>query len=98
VFDRRRLEELFGYEYLLEMYKPAAKRRWGYFALPILHGDRFVGKLDAKADRKQGVLRVFAVHEDEPFDEALAGAVDGEIADLARWLSLEVRGVATSTD
>jgi uncharacterized protein YcaQ len=57
-----------------------------------------VGKLDAKADRKQGVLRVFAVHEDEPFDEALAGAVEGEIADLARWLSLEVRGVATSTD
>ncbi|MFB7893860.1 DNA glycosylase AlkZ-like family protein [Microbacterium sp. NPDC056044] len=92
VFDRRRLEELFGYEYLLEMYKPAAKRRWGYFALPILHGDRFVGKLDAKADRKAGVLRVHAVHEDEPFSEEVRTAVGDEIDDLARWLGLEIVG------
>jgi uncharacterized protein len=90
VFDRRRLEEIFGFEYLLEMYKPAAKRRWGYFALPILHGDRFVGKLDAKADRKAGVLRVFAVHEDEPFTDDVAIAVEAEIAELARWLGMEV--------
>jgi len=92
VFDRRRLEELFGYEYLLEMYKPAAKRRWGYFALPILHGDRFVGKLDAKSDRKAGLLRVHAVHEDEPFTEQVRESVDAEIQDLARWLGLEVVG------
>lgn len=91
VFDRRRLEELFGYEYLLEMYKPAAKRRWGYFALPILHGDRFIGKLDAKADRKAGVLHVFAVHEDEPFTEDQEAAVTREIDELGRWLGLEVR-------
>ena len=45
--------DLFGFEYILEMYKPAAKRRWGYFALPILHGDRLVGKLDAQS-RPQG--------------------------------------------
>lgn len=92
VFDRRRLEELFGYEYLLEMYKPAASRRWGYFALPILHGDRFVGKLDAKADRKAGVLRVNAVHEDEVFTDEVRDAVDAEIDDLARWLGLEIVG------
>lgn len=92
VFDRRRLEELFGYEYLLEMYKPAAKRRWGYFALPILHGDRFVGKLDAKADRRAGLLRVHAVHEDEPFTDEVRESVDAEIQDLARWLGLEVVG------
>jgi len=92
VFDRRRLDEIFGYEYLLEMYKPAAKRRWGYFALPILHGDRFVGKLDAKADRKAGVLRVHAVHEDEPFTDEVRESVDAEIDDLARWLGLEVVG------
>ncbi|TDN92402.1 crosslink repair DNA glycosylase YcaQ family protein [Microbacterium sp. BK668] len=94
VFDRDRLRDLFGYEYLLEMYKPAAKRRWGYFALPILHGDRFVGKLDAKADRKAGVLRVHAIHEDEPFSAELAQAVDAEIRELSRWLGLEVAGLA----
>ncbi|SIT71281.1 DNA glycosylase AlkZ-like family protein [Microbacterium sp. RU33B] len=93
VFDRDRLADLFGYEYLLEMYKPAAKRRWGYFALPILHGDRFVGKLDAKADHKAGALVVTAVHEDVPFDESTTEAVHAEIAELARWLGLEVRGV-----
>jgi uncharacterized protein YcaQ len=96
VFDRRRLEEVFGYEYLLEMYKPAAKRRWGYFALPILYDDRFVGKLDAKADRKAGVLRVNAVHEDEAFSAEIADAVDHEIRELARWLGLELTGVRGS--
>ncbi len=95
VFDRDRLRDIFGFEYILEMYKPAAKRRWGYFALPILHGDRFVGKLDAKADRKAGVLRVHAVHEDEQFTTEIADAVDTEIRELARWLGLEVAGLST---
>ena len=90
VADRKRLAELFEYEYLLEMYKPAAKRRWGYYALPVLYGDRLVGKLDATADRSAGVLRVTALHEDEPFTAPVRAAVDAEIADLARWLGLEV--------
>ena len=89
VHDRVRTEELFGFEYTLEMYKPAAKRRWGYFALPILHGDRLVGKLDAAADRKAGVLRVNALHEDGPFGRTVAKAVRAEIDDLAAWLGLE---------
>jgi uncharacterized protein YcaQ len=55
--DRKRTTELFEFDYQLEMYKPAAKRQWGYFALPILYADRLVGKLDATADRKAGVLR-----------------------------------------
>jgi uncharacterized protein YcaQ len=93
VFDRDRAMALFGFEYILEMYKPAAKRRWGYFALPILHGDRLVGKLDAKADRKAGVLRVTAIHEDEPFDEDTADAVHAEIRELAAWLGLDVTGL-----
>lgn len=50
VYDRKRLAEVFEFDYLLEMYKPAAKRKWGYFALPILHGDRLVGKVDAEID------------------------------------------------
>ncbi|WP_322936867.1 DNA glycosylase AlkZ-like family protein [Nocardioides bizhenqiangii] len=90
VYDRDRALALFDFEYVLEMYKPAAKRRWGYFALPILHGDRLVGKLDAKADRKAGVLRVFAVHEDFPWEPEIGDAVDAEVEALATWLGCEV--------
>jgi uncharacterized protein len=89
-YDRLRAEELFDFEYVLEMYKPAAKRRWGYFALPILHHDRLVGKLDATADRKAGVLRVDAVHEDIAFTRAIRDDVDAEIDALAGWLGLSV--------
>ena len=90
VFDRKRTTELFGFDYQLEMYKPAAKRRWGYYALPILVGDRFVGKLDATADRTAGVLRVDAVHEDVAFTDAVRADVYDEIADLAGWLELDL--------
>ncbi|MDI1465195.1 crosslink repair DNA glycosylase YcaQ family protein [Catellatospora sp. KI3] len=90
VFDRKRLSDLFGFDYQLEMYKPAAKRRWGYWAMPILYGDQLVGKLDATADRRAGVLRVDAVHQDVPFSKAMAAAVDREIADLAAWLGLHL--------
>jgi uncharacterized protein YcaQ len=90
IHDRARTTELFGFEYLLEMYKPAAKRRWGYFALPILHHDRLVGKLDATADRKADVLRVDAVHEDVRFTRAIRADVDAEIESLAAWLGLTV--------
>jgi uncharacterized protein YcaQ len=88
VYDRLRAQELFDFEYTLEMYKPAAKRRWGYFALPILHGDRLVGKLDAAADRKASVLRVNAIHEDVKFTRATAKAVRAEVQELASWLGL----------
>ena len=90
IHDRKRTLELFGFDYALEMYKPAAKRQWGYYALPILHGDRLVGKLDAAADRAAGVLVVHAIHEDEPFGPALRRAVDDEVEALARRLGLGV--------
>jgi uncharacterized protein YcaQ len=98
IHDRKRTIELFEFDYQLEMYKPAAKRRWGYFALPILYCDRMVGKLDATADRKAGVLRVDAIHQDQPFTRAMAAAVDREIEDLARWLELDLNltGVTAS--
>ncbi|MFC4785319.1 DNA glycosylase AlkZ-like family protein [Nocardioides sp. MAHUQ-72] len=86
--DRKRMAELFEFDYILEMYKPAGARMWGYYALPILYGDRLVGKLDATADRKEGELRVDALHRDLPFTAAMTDAVDREIADLARWLDL----------
>ena len=89
IHDRVRAEELFDFEYTLEMYKPAAKRRWGYFALPILHGDRLVGKLDAKADHKASVLRVNAIHDDVKFTRAMTKGVQAELEDLASWLDLD---------
>ncbi|GAA3551089.1 DNA glycosylase AlkZ-like family protein [Nocardioides daeguensis] len=93
VHDRARTLDLFDFEYVLEMYKPAASRRWGYFALPVLHGDRLVGKLDAKADRRAGVLRAHALHEDLPWEPEVGDAVDAELVGLADWLGLElVRG------
>jgi uncharacterized protein YcaQ len=90
VHDRKRMIEIFEFDYQLEMYKPAAKRRWGYFALPILYGDALVGKVDATADRKAGVLRVNAIHQDVPFDKATSAAVDNEMKDLGDWLELDL--------
>ena len=88
IHDRVRAEELFDFEYTLEMYKPASQRRWGYFALPILHGDRMVGKVDATADRKAGVLRVHAIHPNVKFTKPITAAVEKQLAALAGWLGL----------
>jgi uncharacterized protein YcaQ len=90
VHDRKRTAELFGFDYQLEMYKPAASRRWGYYALPVLYHDRLVGKLDALADRQAGVLRVHDIHQDVPFTKSMTAAVGREIEDLARWLALDL--------
>jgi hypothetical protein len=88
-YDRLRAQDLFDFEYVLEMYKPKAKRRWGYFALPVLHDDRLIGKVDATADRKRSVLDVHAIHEDVRFTRALTAAVKAELEALASWLGLE---------
>jgi hypothetical protein len=90
VHDRERALGLFDFEYILEMYKPAGARRWGYFALPVLHHDRLVGKLDAKADRRAGVLVVHALHEDVRFTPAMRADVEAEIESLGAWLGLTV--------
>lgn len=96
VFDRKRLAEVFESDYQLEMYKPAVRRRWGYWAMPVLHGDRIVGKLDATADVRAGVLRVTALHEDEPLPPDVREDVEREITGLALWLELDlVRGPAS---
>ncbi len=87
--DRARAREVFDFEYVLEMYKPKDQRRWGYFALPILHDDRLIGKLDAKADRKEGVLQVYAVHHDVRSTRAIAAGVEAELTGLAVWLGLD---------
>jgi uncharacterized protein YcaQ len=92
VHDRVRALELFDFEYTLEMYKPKAKRRWGYFALPVLHHDRLVGKVDATADRKSGTLQVHAIHEDVSFTRPMTDAVHNELDELASWLQLTAKG------
>jgi len=86
--DRKRMTEIFEFEYVLEMFKPAAARRWGYFALPVLVGDRLVGKLDATT--KVDVLQVHALHVDVPLSATERAAVDEQIEDLARWLDVDV--------
>jgi uncharacterized protein YcaQ len=89
VYDRKRMVDIFDFDYQLEMYKPAAKRRWGYFALPVLDGDQLVGKVDATADPGHGILRVAAVHEDGRWSRRRADTVREEIVALARWLRLD---------
>jgi uncharacterized protein YcaQ len=91
-YDRKRSIELFDFEYVLEMYKPVDKRRWGFFALPILFEDQLIGKADIKADHKAGVLRVNALHQDVKFSKAMTDGIRREIDDLASWLGLTVTG------
>jgi uncharacterized protein YcaQ len=62
IHDRDRAEALWGYRYRLEMYVPKAKREYGYYVLPILRGDRLIGRIDPVLDRKTGVLKVNSVH------------------------------------
>lgn len=90
IFDRRRMAELFGFDYQLEMYKPKAKRRFGYWAMPVLYGDQLVGKVDATAERERGALRVDAVHEDGRWSRPQRAAVDTELHALAGLLDLEL--------
>jgi hypothetical protein len=90
VYDRKRMVELFEFDYQLEIYKPATKRRWGFYALPILYGDRLVGKVDATADHDDGVLRVDVIHEDAPFTKTMTAGVNRELRNLARWLQLDL--------
>jgi uncharacterized protein YcaQ len=70
------------------MYKPAAQRIWGYWALPVLYSDRLIGKADAIAEREEGELIVHALYEDEPWSPTQRAAVIGELESLAEWLDL----------
>ena len=86
--DRGRALELFDFEYTLEMYKPKEQRRWGYFALPVLHHDQLVGKVDATGDRKTSTLQVHAIHQDVPFTKRIRTDVHAELESLAAWIGL----------
>lgn len=93
LFDRRRLTELFDFTYVLEQFKPKAQRVFGYFAHPILFGDRFIGMLDAEHDREREVLRVDAIHEFDEWGSDEYELVRLEIGELADWLGVPVVGL-----
>ncbi|HYN64363.1 MAG TPA: crosslink repair DNA glycosylase YcaQ family protein [Candidatus Limnocylindrales bacterium] len=86
VSDRERAEWLFAFRFRLEIYVPAAKRQYGYYVLPILHGDRLVGRIDPAMDRKAGVLKVNSVYAEPDAPADAWPAIETAIDELAEWL------------
>ena len=99
VWFRPRLERLFHFHYRIEIYTPEPKRRYGYYVLPFLLGDRLVARVDVKADRGAGILRVpgaFAEAGCEPGD--IVGPLAEELTLMARWLGLDAVAVGERGD
>lgn len=90
VRDRERLAMLFGFDYRIEIFVPAAKRKWGYYVYPLLEGDRFVGRIDMKADRANGVLVVKQVWLERGFGWTTARTrkLTAELARMARLVGV----------
>jgi uncharacterized protein YcaQ len=92
IWDRRFTERLFGFRHMIEVYKPAHERRYGYYVLPFLRGDRIAGRADLKADRAAGMLRMLAFHPEPGVRDsaALRTSLEGALGRLAA-----LSGVAT---
>lgn len=89
VFERSRAENLFDFRYRIEIYTPAEKRQYGYYVLPFLHEEKIVGRIDVKADRPAGVLRVHAAYAEPHAPANTAEALFEELKQMQGWLGLE---------
>ncbi len=88
ICDRERTEQLFDFYYRIEIYVPKAKREYGYYVMPLLHGDRFIGRMDSKLERKTGIYHIHALYpeEDERNDAQTGAAVADSIRELAQFI------------
>lgn len=92
VRDRTRLARLFGFDYRIEIFVPAAKRQWGYYVYPMLERDRFIGRIELKADRKAGIVRVVQIWPEPGVKWTVdrAEKLDAELGRLARLIGATV--------